>query len=66
MAEKRKRRGPYDPYPGWGPQLSEKEFYRAIGDGPRAFTRPGSHPHQPDKEKESDNGHQRIHPKPSR
>jgi hypothetical protein len=41
---KRKRRGPYDPYPGWGPQLSEEEFYRIVGNGPVAFTRPGSSP----------------------
>jgi len=41
---KRKRRGPYDPYPGWAPQLDEAEFYRQIGSGPVSFTRPGSPP----------------------
>ena len=40
----RKRRGPYDPYPGWAPQSSEEEFYRLIGQGPVSFTRPGSPP----------------------
>src|SRR5215510_3961790 len=40
----RKRRGPYDPYPGWAPQLPEEEFYRQIGNGPVSFTRPGSPP----------------------
>jgi len=40
----RKRRGPYDPYPGWAPQMSEEEFYRSIGEGPVSFTRPGSPP----------------------
>jgi hypothetical protein len=44
MAKKRKRRGPYDPYPGWAPQLDEAEFYRQIGSGPVSFTRPGSPP----------------------
>jgi hypothetical protein len=44
MAKIRKRRGPYDPYPGWAPQMSEEEFYKMIGDGPVAFTRPGSPP----------------------
>src|SRR5262245_49580926 len=37
---KRKRRGPYDPYPGWASMSSEEEFYRAIAGGPVAFTRP--------------------------
>jgi len=44
MAKKRKRRGPYDPYPGWAPQLSEEDFYRLIGNGPVSFTRPSSSP----------------------
>src|SRR6516165_357747 len=41
---KRKRRGPYDPYPGWGPPIPEEEFYRQISGGPVAFTRPGGFP----------------------
>src|SRR5262245_53394391 len=41
---KRKRRGPYDPYPGWAAPLPEEEFYRQIAGGPVAFTRPGSPP----------------------
>jgi hypothetical protein len=36
----RKRRGPYDPYPGWASPTPEAEFYRQIGSGPVAFTRP--------------------------
>ena len=41
----RKRRGPYDPYPGFAPQMEdEAEFYRQISGGPVAFTRPGSPP----------------------
>jgi hypothetical protein len=46
MTKKRKRRGPYDPYPGWGDprSISDEEFYRIIGNGPVAFTRPGPPP----------------------
>ena len=43
-AKKRKRRGPYDPYPGWAAPTPEAEFWRMIGDGPVAFTRPGGFP----------------------
>ena len=37
---KRKRRGPYDPYPGWAPPSSDEDFYRSIAGGPVSFTRP--------------------------
>src|SRR5262249_17748205 len=37
---KRKRRGPYDPYPGWGQPIPEEESYRQIAGGPVSFTRP--------------------------
>ena len=40
----RKRRGPYDPYPGWAPPTPEAEFYRQISGGPVSFTRPGGFP----------------------
>jgi hypothetical protein len=36
----RKRRGPYDPYPGFAPQMDEAEFYKLIAGGPVSFTRP--------------------------
>src|SRR5262245_4078027 len=35
MAKKRKRRGPYDPYPGWL-SFSEEEFWRLFAGGPKA------------------------------
>jgi hypothetical protein len=37
---RRKRRGPYDPYPRWGEPIPEEEFYRMIAGGPVSFTRP--------------------------
>jgi hypothetical protein len=40
MAKKRKRRGPYDPYPGWAAPIPDEEFYRLIAGGPVSFTRP--------------------------
>jgi len=46
MAKKRKRRDPYERYPGFAPfdYYSEAELYRSIDKGPIAFTRPGSSP----------------------
>ena len=40
MTKKRKRGGPYDPYPGWAPPSSDEDFYRSIAGGPVSFTRP--------------------------
>jgi hypothetical protein len=42
IKKKKKRRGPYDPYPGWAAPIPDEEFYRQIAGGPVAFTRPAT------------------------